>query len=492
MKKKICTISILFLITVAVTIEYLVGFNSYDTQKIISMGYLEYAKKLFWADGRIFSGLYICIGKILNIANPTNLYIFSVVLCIFLIIGNVIYFKRLLEKISTRKINEGLLYVLSYITIFNFTYSDIMTFIEMPILQLSIFLYMLAAKFAVIDKNKKKMLLTLILAIFMYQGTINVFFIMIVFFILQKYRKLDKKNIKEIVKLYAYSAIPIVINFMYIKIYGMIFNETDRMGSLDFASLISRIVYSLNSMIRITSESIYTMPRYLYIFLVLDVLIFAYLIAIFKAKKTLQNTKDIHQYMQSTYNIILLIIISVISCIPLIVAFQVLLLYYCGRLFWPIGASLGLILLELVLNTNCLENKKLKLSVLTFITIYMLILYPGMYRVVCINKEGNNVDKEICYQVKNEVDEYEKNTGKKIEKIKIYLEYKENGGLSEKYKNIKLAKSCILIGLPMTNLLHYYCDMNCNIGYTQEKVVDFEKDLDFYFNENILYVYTAL
>ena len=490
MKKKICTVSILFFITVAVTIEYLIGFNSYDTQKIISMGYLEYAKQLFWADGRIFSGLYICIGKILNIANPTNLYIFSVVLCIFLIIGNVVYLKRLLEKVSTKKINECLLYILSYVTIFNFTYADIMTFIEMPILQISIFMYMLSAKFAVIDKSQKKMLITLIFSIFMYQGTINVFYIMVVFLMLQKCRKLDKKNIKEIVKLYAYSVIPIFINFVYIKIYGMMFNATDRLSSLDLTSLISRITYSLNSMIRIISECIYTMPKYLYIFLIFTILIFLYVMTILKTKRA---TKDSSQYMQITYNTLILIGISVLSCIPLIIVFQVPLLCWCGRLFWPIGAILGLILTEVILNTNCLENKNLKLLVLSFLMIYMLILYPGMYKVVCINKEGNNVDKEICFEVKNKVYEYEKNTGKKIEKIKIYLEYKENGGLSEKYKNVKLAKSCILIGLPMTNLLDYYCDINQDkVEYTQEKIVDFENDLDFYFDENILYVYTAI
>ena len=45
----------------------------------------------------------------------------------------------------------------------------------------------------------------------------------------------------------------------------------------------------------------------------------------------------------------------------------------------------------------------------------------------------------------------------------------------------------------MTNLLDYYCDINQDkVEYTQEKIVDFENDLDFYFDENILYVYTAI
>ncbi len=44
--------------------------------------------------------------------------------------------------------------ILAFITIFNFSYVDNMRFIEMPIIALSIFCYMIAAKKAVIDKKR--------------------------------------------------------------------------------------------------------------------------------------------------------------------------------------------------------------------------------------------------------------------------------------------------------------------------------------------------
>lgn len=48
------------------------------------------------------------------------------------------------------------MYILSFLTIFNFSYVDYMRFIEMPILALSILFYIISAKEAVTNKNSKK------------------------------------------------------------------------------------------------------------------------------------------------------------------------------------------------------------------------------------------------------------------------------------------------------------------------------------------------
>ena len=169
--------AVLFIIIIIISWNFIKGFNSYDTYKMYQLGYVKYAKQLFLADGRIFSGFYILIAQLFNILEE-DLYHFSIILCIIIVVGNIIYFKKLLLKISDKKLNDYLMSILAFITIFNFSYVDNMRFIEMPIIALSIFCYMIAAKKAVIDKKNMKSLVYLLIAVFMYQATINVFFIM--------------------------------------------------------------------------------------------------------------------------------------------------------------------------------------------------------------------------------------------------------------------------------------------------------------------------
>ena len=67
-------------------------------------------------------------------------------------------------KISDKKLNNYLIFILAFITIFNFSFVDNMRFIEMPIISLSIFIYMIAAKKAVVDKKYIKCLIYLLIA----------------------------------------------------------------------------------------------------------------------------------------------------------------------------------------------------------------------------------------------------------------------------------------------------------------------------------------
>lgn len=319
--------TILFIITIIISWNFIKGFNSYDTYKMYQFGYLEYAKQLFFADGRIFSGLYILIANMFNIIQ-TDLYEISIILCIIIMIANVVYFKRLIIKISKKELNHYLIFVLAFITIFNFTYVDNMRFIEMPIIALSIFLYIVAAKQAVIDNNHIKMLISLLIAIFMYQGTINVFFIMTVFLYLQKHQTINRKVILEIIKTLFLSMIPIIINYLYIKIYGILYIDTQR-AMTDFNALPSKFINSLLTLIDVLLYTKGTMPKNFYFSIVLMVIILVYSLLL-KYQKKYSNT-----YIKT----IVLILSALISCLPIILFFTIDDVdYYTmgGRLFWSI------------------------------------------------------------------------------------------------------------------------------------------------------------
>lgn len=154
--------------------------------------------------------------------------------------------------------------ILAFITIFNFSYVDNMRFIEMPIIALSIFCYMIAAKKAVIDKKNMKSLVYLLIAVFMYQATINVFFIMTIFLLLQKYKTIDNQVILKAIKILALSIIPIIVNYLYMEIYGSLFVYTER-GMINIKMIPLKFI---DSMLTLVNVFIYSKVFCLSIFIV--------------------------------------------------------------------------------------------------------------------------------------------------------------------------------------------------------------------------------
>mgnify|MGYP004585856097 CR=1 FL=1 len=483
MNKRRWFIVVAFFIIIIVTQSYIKGFYSYDTIKIYKMGYMQYAKKLFFADGRVFSGIFLLIGNLLNI-QPINLYIISCILQIIILIITMLYFADSISPICKNK-KKITLYIISFITIFNFTNVDILQYVETSILQLSILMYMMSAKYAIIDKNKKKMLVTLIIATFLYQGTINVFFMMLIFYGLLRDKKLNKNLIKEEIKILLYAIIPITINYIYVKIYGKFCFTTNRIEKITFQTIFDNFIYSIRSIRKITYENIFTLPKNMYIFLILCLIIYSFILCLIKNKSNEKENTNINVF----YNIIIMVVASIVISIPVTILFPVQLLSICGRMYWPIGAIFGLIYMELYLNSKYLH--KPMLMILAFI--YLITLFTGMYNIYSLNREANNIDKRICKEIQNRIDSYEQENENKIDKIKIYRELIIDGGISEKNVQTKMQKSFVCVFLPMEDLIEMYCNIDRNkVENINYKIIEFENDFDFYFDKDIVYVYIGI
>lgn len=478
--KEYLVVAILGIITIIITWYFIQGFNSYDTYKMHSMGYVEYAKQLFFADGRIFSGIYILMANFFNIFEM-DLYRFSIVLCIPILIANVVYFKNLLTTISNKKLNLYLIYILSFITVFNFTYIDNMRFIEMPIMALSIFLYMIAAKKAIIDKNMIKMILTLLVAVFMYQGTINVFFIITLFLLLNKHKTINRNVIKEYLKIILFSVIPIIINYVYMRIYGYLLVYTDR-KLINFSLIPQKFIKSLLTLINVLIYTKSIMPKNFYFLIMLITIALTYLLIL----------KNKGKFFNTYLNIIILIIMSFISCLPIIIGFNIDDIndtLGCGRLFWPIGAMFGLIMIQLYLNTNIIKNRwYTKLIYIVVIVIYSVICYTGMHSIMRQSRLINDIDKNICETIKENIENYENNTGDKVERLKVRVEY-SGEGISKKYENTRINQGYILLSLPIEQFIEFYTGLHLESQYMTEKIIEFNKNFDFYYVENTCYLY---
>ena len=470
---------ILFIIIIIICWNFVKGYNAYDTYKMYQLGYVEYAKQLFFADGRIFSGFYILIAQLFNIFE-TDLYHFSIILCDIIIVGNIIYFKNLLVKISDKKLNNYLIFILAFITIFNFSFVDNMRFIEMPIISLSIFMYMIAAKKVVVDKKYIKCLIYLLIAIFMYQGTINVFFIMTIFLVLQKYKTINKQVIIQAFKILVLSMVPIIINYLYMKIYGNLVVCTER-TMINITMLPLKFIDSLINLCNVLIYSKSVMPEYFYFIMILINIILLFWI-LFKYKE--KKIYDIY------CSILVILIFSFLSCLPVILFFTIedINSLLSGRLFWAVGAVYGLMMILIYLNTDIIEKKTYKLIYIVLILIYAVVLYSGMNNVMKDDTETNDIDRNICFMIKENIELYEKNNNCKIEKLKIKVDVTTEG-LVKDYKEFNKKRSYILSNLPIGNLLDFYCGMKLDIQYIPEKVIDFKENIDFYYDKDIAYMY---
>lgn len=451
----------IFIIMIIINYNFIKGFLCYDTYKMFYLGYEKYAHEIFFADGRIFSGCYILIANKLNIFQM-DLYRISIILSMLIIEINVIYLSRNILKISNKELNPYLVFILSFISIFNFTYVDILKFIESPIIALSILFYIMAAKESIIEKNNKKTFIYLIIAVFMYQGTINVFWVMTIFFIILKNERFSKMLIKNMMKNALIYIIPIIINYSYIKFYGLFFTSTIR--SLVNFSNITRIIKDvfiiINNVIIYTK---FTMPKYFYFFCIISIITLLYIIILCR------NQEKIQIFLKS----ILLFVTSIIVCIPIILFFDIpdIDVYGMGgRMFWSFGAIFGLIIIYIYLQIDFKKvGKILKTITIIFVLIYMSLLYISMFSAMKCYKESTELDKSLCLKILKNIEEYEKKSNEKINKMEIKY-FHTNKGLSTKIKKIENQQSFIVSGLSIATHLEIFSNRKIEVILIHDEI----------------------
>lgn len=218
----------------------LMGHYSTDTYRLIEMGYGKYSIEYSLNDGRIF--MYI-IGQIAEKIN-INIDTYVIILTFAAVIISYICI-ILLEKILKKYKNKEkiiIVILISYVTIMNFMYLENLYFTECIVMAISIMAYILAADWLNEEKNIIKVFLLVLLGVFCYQGTINVFITFYMLFALIKNKKIDKTIIKNMCIVLGISLISILINMIQIKICGKIYGlEQTRTGNIN--EILFNIIY---------------------------------------------------------------------------------------------------------------------------------------------------------------------------------------------------------------------------------------------------------
>ena len=203
MKKKINKKEIYVLLGILVAImiiciNFLQMHYSSDTYVLYQWGYFKYPSEYFLKDGRLISTLFCYLGGILHLPIPAYIIAMDFLGMIFLAISIYIISKIFIDIIKPEnKKKEILIYLASFVLILNQYTLEYLLFPESAVMCLGVLFNVIAIKFMVDNPKCKyiKIFLALLVAVFCYQGVLNMFPVLAILVYIVK-QILDKREYK--------------------------------------------------------------------------------------------------------------------------------------------------------------------------------------------------------------------------------------------------------------------------------------------------------
>ncbi len=401
---------IIFVVTLLICQNFLQMHYSSDTYVLIDLGYMNYPQEYFLLDGRLISSIVCYLAGILNI--PYNIYIVGMDFIGIIFIATSIYlFSKTLMKIINKNniVIETMLVLASFVLILNQFTLEYLLFPESAVMCLGVLLVVISSKIIIENKKYKyiKSFVLLLLAGISYQGTINIFPVLVILLYIVKqlidvreYKIKEKEAFIDIFKI-----ILIVILILGI-VYGIVELSKNILGSNQNRTLTIeniedfqvRIVTIWRYFIEIWNKTMNMLPQYMNNFIVILTIL---LLIIMKTKKEM-----VLQY-------ILFIFICALICFVPMFIFDT---GPAGRVNNPAAMVWGISLIILFVQALNTQNKKFEK--LTYILIIISFIINAIYLMQNITEHiaANKIDHNNGYTIKRLMDEYESETGNVIEK----------------------------------------------------------------------------
>lgn len=396
-KNQTITFITIFFIAIISTIFFLKPHYCIDTLEFLTNGYNSYINSKFLVDGRIFSVLLLklVIDLPMKYIIPITYIIGILISCI-----SVMYIRKyILEYTKNEEKLKILPTIISYTVIFNFMYIDTFQFLEFPIIAISVLLFIISAKMIVEKKDKyilKSFILALI-AMFCYQGSINVFIMTAFLFSIIENKKINKKLFFDMLKMGTILIITMGINYCFTEIVG----GTSRV-SFEIIDNLKKALISVGLTI-FNSASHY--PEYLQ-------LIFILIITIYCLIKKYKITNLIYIYVLCFGVNIIILMIDGPSPSDI--------LQQNGRVFISVGALIGYIVMYLWCTNEEIQKCKIIkiITILYFITlVFTYLQYTYMYM------KGQGIDEYIITNIDEVISKYEEETENKIKKFDYAISF---------------------------------------------------------------------
>ncbi len=412
-KRDIITFFIILALALVLFSGYLTPHFATDTYRVYNRTYTGYSKENSLLDGRL---IQFTILNILNLFN-VPIHIATIILTILALIVSsisVLILKKWLEKYKKIEniLGQIFLTLVCFFTIFNFMYLENMYFLECLVMALSIFFYILSAK-NIVEKEKYyivKSIFLFILAIICYQGTISCFFITVLVFsiIKEKKWKIILKNLGISIGI---GLIGVTLNIIMVQLTE---NFLNLVQNRDFAlnKILANLSYILN---KFTSITIFTGHLfYDYIFLLFVLIIeLLLIIKIVNKKDSKSNRILIEQFIILSCGIAFAFIVSVYNLDG----------FWSGRIRFSIGATIGFLILHIIIKTDLLEKKNIiNILIKIVFIIYAILICLCIITNIKTVKIVNKFDKIKSLEIGRYIKEYEQNSENKVQNIAIIIE----------------------------------------------------------------------
>lgn len=373
----------------------------------------------FFTSGRFVTGICQMIVRLLHFGN-TFTYLLSFVLAIIcLSISIYKLFKIFIKDINNTCISM-LISVLILINVFSI---ELFLYIEKGIMLFSVLLNVLAfeqlTKYLK-EQNRKSLVLVfiyMIIANFSYQGTVALFVVLSIIYIL-KYSKDVKSFIKNNIVTALCYGIPAFINYAIVK---FIFINNRIAGEFNLNLTIKNIIFGTKQMLLTYS----IIPKYLFI-TIIGVLLVTILYYIIKYEKT--KKEKLLSFLAICYIIIGSFITTILP--QFMQASESI--WFVPRSSYAFAGIIGILILYLFITYKV--NMKLEKIILITMIIYLIVQYISFQTIIQDHYIVNYLDEYQALQIKEQINQYEESTGEIVTKVAFYEN--ESGG-NWTYPNIK-------------------------------------------------------
>lgn len=392
-KKNVIIYIIVLFISLIMCYNYVKIHYANDTFAIYNMGYYEYGTKVFLKAGRPFSCLLLIFAGKFNLSIETFTEI-STILGIFVSSLSVMLIRKIIYKFKLPKNNfeELIVLAISYCTIYNFMYIEILYFAEACVLAFGIFMAILSSYQLILSDKYRilKSFFLLLLAVFSYNGTVGVYIVSVVLISLLKNNNFIKVA-KDILIALLFIIVTIFLNFIQIKYVSNYLNITQSRLSYN---IINNIIYIISNIGNVLVGKITELfPKGLFLTFLFIIL----LISIFYFRK--DRTQVLLKLMIFTiFGIFSSFAIHIFSLSS----------FAAGRLQVSLGMTIGYIFLMLYLSSEILNNKTTISNFMRILLfIYLIINIVNFYALTYNHQVGNQIDKSKVEYISNYIKEYE-------------------------------------------------------------------------------------
>lgn len=433
----------------------------------------------FLSCGRIASAIFVYIVKgLLNIDNQ-GMYIISYIIAIICTVISLYKLNKLIKKDIKDK--SCLSIIISTLIIINPFSLELFLYIEKGIMMLSVLLCVLAVeqveKF--LEGNKSSLVVATIfmfVANACYQGTVGLFVIISLIYIL-KYSKNIKKFIENniiVALIYGFSAI---FNFAIIKVF---FNNSRVTGTIILSESLQKIIKGLENLL---IDSYDLLPKYLFLFVI--VILFIY--EIYKSISTISKKNSIKEMIIYTMGCVYILLVSILVTVAPQIIQDTNSIWFVARSSYPIAAIIGILILYILMN---FEIKKVEENILIImLVLFSIIQFQNFTTYSIDNYIGNYLDKTISLEIKGMINQYEEETGEKIEEMSIYkdrnIQYTHSGLKASGDINVKAycADWCI------SSIIKLYTNKDLKIVENNQSIKEdfLQKDWNYFCKEQILF-----